>query len=171
MHETPADLATLQELLDASYVRAGEHLRSIHTPERRVDASDLARVLQGVRVLHLATVTASCEPRVSPVDGIFYRGQFWFGSGDNSLRFRHLRARPQVSGSHTVGETFAVIVHGRAAEIDVNASEYEGFLGTLHEVYPTWDEWYSDEPAPYARIDADLMYAYAFEPSVLEELA
>src|SRR5215471_3929022 len=127
MHETAADLAALQELLDATYARAGEHLRSIHTPERRVNASDLARVLQGVRVLNLATVTSKCEPRVSPVDGIFYRGQFWFGSGDNSYRFRHLRARPQVSGSHVVGETFAVIVHGRAAEIDVTAPEHKGF--------------------------------------------
>jgi hypothetical protein len=170
MHETSTDLDALQQLLDDSYARAGEHLRSIHTPERRVHAPDVARVLQGVRVLNLATVTASCEPRVSPVDGIFYRGQFWFGSGDNSLRFRHLRARPQISGSHTVGETFAVIVHGRAAEIDVNASEHEGFLRTLHEVYPQWSEWYGDEPAPYARIDAELMYAYAFEPSVLAEL-
>jgi uncharacterized pyridoxamine 5'-phosphate oxidase family protein len=171
MHETAADLSTLQQLLDASYERAGEHLRSIHTADRRVHAPDLARVLQGVRVLHLATVSSKCEPRVSPVDGIFYRGQFWFGSGDNSLRFRHLRERPQVSGSHTVGETFAVIVHGRAVEIDVNERAHEGFLGALHEVYPTWDEWYSDAPAPYARIDADLMYAYAFEPSVLEELS
>jgi hypothetical protein len=169
MHETAADLETLQQLLDASYARAGEHLRSIHTSERRVHAPDLARVLQGVRVLHLATVTNKCEPRVSPVDGIFYRGQFWFGSGDNSLRFRHLRARPQVSGSHTVGETFAVIVHGHATEIDLD--ENEGFAQVLREVYPTWDEWYGDEPAPYARIDADLMYAYAFEPSVLEELS
>ena len=170
MHETPADLDALQALLDNTYARAGEHLRSIHTPERRVHAPDLARVLQGVRVLNLATVTASCEPRVGPVDGIFYRGHFWFGSGHNSLRFQHLRARPQVSGAHTVGETFAVIVHGRAVEIDVSAADFAGFRDTLLQIYPHWEEWYSGEPPPYARIDAQRMYAYAFEPAALDAL-
>jgi uncharacterized pyridoxamine 5'-phosphate oxidase family protein len=170
MHETPDDLRVLQDLLDASYERAGEHLKSIHTPERRVHASDLADILRGVRVLNLATVTARCEPRVGPVDGIFYRGQFWFGSAHESLRFRHLRARPQCSGSHVVGETFAVIVHGRATEVNVAAEDQAGFKAALHEIYPDWGEWYPGDPPPYARIDATTMFAYAFEPSVLEEL-
>jgi uncharacterized pyridoxamine 5'-phosphate oxidase family protein len=170
MHETAADLDALQRLLDDSYERAGEHLRSIHTPERRVHAPDLARVLQGVRVLNLATVTASCEPRVGPVDGIFYRGQFWFGSGHDSLRFRHLRTRPQVSAAHTIGETFAVIVHGRAVEVDVAAPEHAPFRHALLGVYPHWEEWYPGDVPPYARIEARRMYAYAFEPSVLDSL-
>ena len=58
MHETAADTAALQQLLDTSYARIGAHMRTIHTPDRRVAASDLARVLRGVRVLDLATVTA-----------------------------------------------------------------------------------------------------------------
>ncbi|HEV7526457.1 MAG TPA: pyridoxamine 5'-phosphate oxidase family protein [Acidimicrobiia bacterium] len=170
MHETPADTASLQRLLDESYARIGSHMRSIHTPERRVAASDLARVLRGVRVLDLATVTSKCEPRVSPVDGLFFRGRFYFGSGEESMRFRHLRARPQVSACHTIGETFATIVHGRAFEIDVRAAEQRDFLAYVHEVYPDWDEWYAGENPPYARIEPDVMYAYAFEPSVLEGL-
>ena len=36
MHETPADVAALQELLDRSYAGAGEHLLRIHTPDRRL---------------------------------------------------------------------------------------------------------------------------------------
>ena len=35
VHETPADLAALQDLLDRSYATAGPHLLSIITPERR----------------------------------------------------------------------------------------------------------------------------------------
>jgi hypothetical protein len=163
MHETPADIASLQQLLDKSYARIGAHMRSIHTPERRVVASDLARVLRGVRVLDLATVTAACEPRVSPVDGLFFRGRFYFGSGKES-------ARPQVSACHTIGETFATIVHGHAVEIDVRAPEHSGFFDYVHEVYPEWDTWYSDDTPPYAWIDPTVMYAYAFEPSVLEGL-
>src|SRR3954471_15903948 len=133
MHETPADIAALQQLLDASYQRIGTHMRSIHTPERRVFAADLAHVLRGVRVLDLATVTANCEPRVGPVDGLFYRGRFWFGSGEESVRFGHIRRRPQVSACHTVGETFAVIVHGRAVEIDIHGADHAGFLAYVRE--------------------------------------
>jgi uncharacterized pyridoxamine 5'-phosphate oxidase family protein len=170
MHETPADLDALQSLLDATYRGIGEHMRSIHTPERRVRAGDVARILRGVRVLDLATVTASCEPRVGPVDGLFYRGRFYFGSGKESVRFGHLRRRPQVSACHTVGETFAVIVHGRAVEIDVRAGDNAGFLDYVREVYPQWEEWYGDDTPPYAFIEPVKMYAYAFEPSVLAEL-
>jgi uncharacterized pyridoxamine 5'-phosphate oxidase family protein len=170
MHETSDDLAALEGLLDASYARMGEHMRSIHTPERRVGAEDLVEVLRGVRVLDLATVTAQCEPRVGPVDGLFFRGHFYFGSGEQSVRFRHLRARPQVSACHTVGETFATIVHGRAVEIDVRAASERPFLEYVREVYPDWEEWYADSTPPYARIEPTSMYAYAFEPSVLEGL-
>jgi uncharacterized pyridoxamine 5'-phosphate oxidase family protein len=168
MHETSEDLVALQALLDTSYEHMGDHMRSIHTPDRRVGAEDLARVLRGVRVLDLATVTAKCEPRVGPVDGLFFRGRFYFGSGAESVRFRHLRARPQVSACHTVGETFATIVHGHAAEIDVRAESERDFLSYVHEVYPDWDEWYTDSTPPYARVEPSVMYAYAFEPSVLE---
>ena len=170
MHETSGDIGALQQLLDDSYARIGPHMRSIHTEDRRVGAADLAQVLRGVRVLAVATVTAAGEPRVAPVDGLFYRGQFFFGSAQESVRFRHLRARPAISGCHTVGETFAVIVHGRAREIDVRAAEHRGLLDYVHELYPRWDEWYPGDAPPYARIDAERMYAYAFEPAVLAEL-
>lgn len=163
MHETADDLAALQRLLDDSYARAGEHLLRIHTPERRVDAARLAEVLRGVRVLSLATVSRGCEPRVGPVDGLFYRGAFWFGSASDSVRFGHLRRNPAVSGAHTVGDTFAVVVHGRAFDVDVSAPEHAGFRRYLVEVYPDWEEWHDDTPATYARIDAHTMFAYAFE--------
>ena len=170
MHETPDDLAALQQVLDDSYARIGAHMRSIHTPERRVAAADLVRILRGVRVLDLATVTARCEPRVGPVDGLFFRGRYYFGSGAESVRFRHLRARPSVSACHTVGETFATIVHGRAVEIDVRSPEQRPFLEYVREVYPEWDAWYAGATPPYARIEPERMYAYAFEPAVVEGL-
>ena len=69
MHETAQDLRVLQHLLDSSYEQAGEHLRSIFTSERRMSAEETARLLRGVFVLNVATVTAACEPMVAPVDG------------------------------------------------------------------------------------------------------
>ncbi len=55
-------------------------------------------------------------------------------------------------------------------EIDVRAPEHGDFFAYVHEVYPEWDTWYADDTPPYARIDPDVMFAYAFEPSVLEGL-
>ena len=164
MHETPADLAALQQVLDASYARAGAHLRGIHTPERRLGAPGLAERLQGMVLLTLATVTADGRPITGPVDGIFYRGAFHFGSSPHSVRFRHIRARPQVSATHLPGEHLGVTVHGRAVPIDVNAPEHAGFRQTLLDIYaPRYgDSWAEmlEQGATYARIDADRMFAF-----------
>ena len=161
MHETEEDLARLQRLLDESYAAAGGHLLSIHTPDRRMTAGQLSETLTGVRVLSLATVTASGEPLVGPVDGLFYRGRFWFGSAQESVRFRHIRARPAVSASHTVGEELAVVVHGNAREIDVDAAEQDGFRAYLREVYgPQWERWWPGRKPPYAMIEPRRMFTF-----------
>ena len=135
MHESQADLAALQELLDRSYASAGAHLLSIHTPDRRLRAGQVAERLTGMCLLALATVTADGRPVVGPVDGIFYRGAFHFGSASDSLRFRHIRSRPQVSATHLPGEELAVTVHGRAALVDLRGGESAGLRETLLEVY------------------------------------
>jgi hypothetical protein len=159
MHETPLDLLELTELLDCSYAQAGEHLRSIFTPERRIPADELVALMPGVQVLNLATVSRACAPRVAPVDGLFYRGRFWFGSAAASARFTHLRERPQVSASHTRGEELAVIVHGTAALIETGDPANAGFADYYRDVYGFgWEEW--DLPVQFARIDATHLYTY-----------
>jgi hypothetical protein len=159
MYETAEDLIELTELLDRSHARAGAHLRSIFTPERRIGADELVALLPGVQVLNLATVTRACAPRVAPVDGLFYRGRFWFGSAAASVRFVHLRERPQVSASHTRGEELAVIVHGTAALVDRGDPAHAGFAAYYREVYGFgWEEW--DLPVQFARIDASRLYTY-----------
>jgi hypothetical protein len=164
MHETAADLAALQALLDRSYDAAGEHLRRIHTPERRLTAEQVAERLTGMRLLALATVTADGRPIVGPVDGIFLRGAFHFGSSPDSVRFRHIRARPQVSATHLPGEELAVTVHGRAVPVDVNAPEGAELRSTLLEIYvprygPEWERML-DRGAVYARIEAERMFTF-----------
>src|SRR5205807_5008810 len=64
------------------------HLSSIITPDRRLTARQVCERLTGMRLLALATVTADGRPLVGPVDGIFYRGAFYFGSSPDSVRFR-----------------------------------------------------------------------------------
>lgn len=115
-------------------------------------------------LLVLATVTADGRPLGGPVDGIFYRGAFHFGSSPDSLRFRHIRSRPHVTATHLPAEEFAVTVHGRAVSIDVRSDAHSGFRQTLLDVYvPRYgSEWESflDSGPVYARIDADRMFAF-----------
>jgi uncharacterized pyridoxamine 5'-phosphate oxidase family protein len=167
LYETAEDLADLQRLLDESAAAAGGHLKSIFDEPHRVSAEQLAGLLLGVNVLDVATVTARGEPRVAPVDGLFYRGHWYFGSSPESARFRHLRQRPAVSACHTRGEEFAVIVHGRAIEIDIKDAANAAFVDFLYGVYillygTDWPEFMSG--CPYAVIDATRMFVRAVFP-------
>jgi Pyridoxamine 5'-phosphate oxidase len=162
VHETAADLAALQDLLDRSFAAAGPHLLRIITPERRLSAEQLAARLTGMRLLALATATADGRPIVGPVDGIFFRGAFHFGSSPDSVRFRHIRARPHVSATHLPGEELAVTVHGRAEMVDIGPGR--PFRQVLLDVYTprygaAWERFLDSGPV-YARIAADRMYTF-----------
>jgi len=166
VHETAEDLQALQALIDASYAAAGPHLLAIHEPQRRLSAEQLSERLTGMCLLALATVTRDCRPIVGPVDGIFFRGAFHFGSAANSVRFRHIRTRPQVSATHLPSEELAVTVHGRAVPIDIGASENAAFRQNLLDVYiplygEDWEQEFLESVSPvYARIDADRMFTF-----------
>jgi nitroimidazol reductase NimA-like FMN-containing flavoprotein (pyridoxamine 5'-phosphate oxidase superfamily) len=168
VHETPEDLDALQQLLDESYAAGGTHLHKVITPERRLDAKSLAAELTGMRLLVLATVTADGRPIAGPVDGIFHRGRFYFGSSPDSIRFRHIRKRPAVSATHLPGEELSVTVHGDAEPIDVKAPEHQGFRQALLDVYtprygPEWEQFLDSGPT-YARINARRMYTFSMPP-------
>ena len=162
MHETAEDLAALKELLDRSYANAGEHLLRIHTPERRLTAEQVCERLQGMCLLALATVSSAGRPVVGPVDGIFFRGAFHFGSSPDSVRFRHIAARPWVSATHLPGEELAVTVHGRAERVDTSDGP---FRQALLDIYtPRYgDDWsnFLDSGPVYARIDAERMFTFS----------
>lgn len=165
MFETADDLIQLQRLLNDSYAAAGSHLQNVITPDRRLTAVELAAMLTGMRLLVLATVTGDGRPIAGPVDGIFFRGSFHFGSASDSLRFRHLRQRPSVSATHLPGEELSVTVHGEAEELDMKASANRDFRQTLLDIYvPRYGaEWESflDSGTSYARIDAHRMFTFS----------
>jgi nitroimidazol reductase NimA-like FMN-containing flavoprotein (pyridoxamine 5'-phosphate oxidase superfamily) len=165
MHETNEDFVNLQHLLDTSYGAGGTHLREVITPERRLNAEALCEQLVGMRLLVLATVTADGRPIASPVDGIFYRGSFYFGSSPESIRFKHINHRPAVSATHLPGEELAVTVHGMAEPIDVAAPEHRGFRETLLSIYlprygAEWETFLNSGPV-YARINAQRMFTFS----------
>jgi hypothetical protein len=171
VHETAADLASLQDLLDRSAAAAGPHLRSIMTPERRLTAEQVCQRLTGMRLLALATVTADGRPMVGPVDGVFFRGSFHFGTSPDSVRWRHIEARPDVSATHLPGEHLAVTVHGGAVPIDVRSESQAAFRAALLEIYqPRYgSEWeaFLDSGPVYARIDAERMFTVAIQPALV----
>jgi hypothetical protein len=164
MDETVADLEDLQDLLDRSYALAGAHLREVITPERRLTAIDVADRLRGVSLLSLATVTRDGRPLVGPVDGIFFRGAFYFSSSRDSVRMRHIASRPQVSATHLPGEELAVTVHGQAFVVNLNSEAGGDLRRAILGIYvprfgPGWES-FLDEVAVYARIDAERMFTF-----------
>lgn len=159
MYETSDDLAALQRLLDESYATAGAHLRSIITPQRRAAAVELPELLPGVQQLHLATVSASGEPLVAPVDGLLCRGRLWFGSSPDSVRCRHIAARPAISGSIAHGERFGLAVHGTAIRVDLDDPACADFNRYAADVYGDWwHDWAREQV--YWRIRPRRMFTF-----------
>jgi hypothetical protein len=166
MLETPEDLDRLQQLLDRSMASAGPHLRSIITDERRLTAQQLCDRLQGMRLLALATVTADGRPIVGPVDGYLLHGSFYFSSGRDSVRMRHLAARPACSATHLPGEELAVSVHGRAELFDVSDPAHGELRQAMLDHYlplqgPEFEDWLNGIDALGARIAADKMFTFS----------
>ena len=168
MLETPEELQRLQDLLDASMAGAGPHLRDIVTDERRMDAAEVASRLEGMRLLVLATVTVDGRPLAGPVDGYFLHGTFWFSSGRQSVRMRHLAARPAVSATHLPGEELAVTVHGRAELFDFSDPNLAELRQAMIDEYvpkqgPSAKEWIENLDALGARIEPEKMFTFRLE--------
>ena len=166
MLENPAEIDRLQQLLDRSAAGAGAHLRGLITDERRLSAAQLAERLPGMRLLVVATVTADGRPLAGPVDGYFLHGSFWFSSGRNSVRMRHLAARPAVSATHLPGEELAVTVHGRAELFDLSDPEGRELRQAMLDHYlPTqgadFQTWLDEVDAIGARIVAAKMFTFS----------
>lgn len=162
MLETEAELDALQELLERSRSRATGHLRGIIDDERALSARDIAGLMQNMKVLSLATVTARGEPRISAVDGHFLHGTWTWSTDGSSAKARHLAARPAVSVAHIDNEELAVFAHGAAER--------------LRPADPLWDETLAHWTAHYGasplewgedirlyRLTPSWMVGYAFD--------
>jgi hypothetical protein len=165
MLETPEELAALQDLLDVSMATAGSHLRDIITDERRLSARELTDRLQGMRLLVLATVTADGRPLAGPVDGYFLHGTFWFSSGNEAVRIRHLAARPACSATYLPGDELAVTVHGRAERVSLDDRACSELRQAMLDEYlpkqgPSFEEWLDNADAVGVRIAPEKMFTF-----------
>jgi predicted nucleotidyltransferase len=163
--ETPEEIERLQRLLDRSAAGAGPHMRGIITDDRRLSATQLCELLHGMRPLVVATVTADGRPLAGPVDGYFLHGDFYFSSGRDSVRMRHLAARPAVSATYLAGEELAVSVHGRAELFDVADPGRGELRRAMLDYYlprqgPEFETWLDETNAVGARVAADKMFTF-----------
>jgi Pyridoxamine 5'-phosphate oxidase len=168
MLETPTEIGQLQQLLDRSAAKAGPHMKGIITGERRLSAEQLCQRLQGMKLLVVATITADGRPLAGPVDGYFLHGSFCFSSGRDSVRMRHLAARPAVSASHLPGDELGVTVHGRAELFDINDPVHGELRQAVLDHYlprqgPEFQVWLDESGARGARIVAEKMFTFALE--------
>jgi uncharacterized pyridoxamine 5'-phosphate oxidase family protein len=160
VRETEAELTWMQELLDATFARANPHLLAIVTPERRLNARQMAAYLQGTKHVAFGTVTAKGEPRVAPLDGVFVHGRFTLSSSERSARVRNLRRNPACSGAHMVGDEVAVVANGTAEFLVPGRADHD-------EVHAVWTELYGSDPYTWDddvvlwRLEPVSMWAYA----------
>ncbi|WP_344666118.1 pyridoxamine 5'-phosphate oxidase family protein [Catenulispora yoronensis] len=170
MLETTEELAALQSLLDQSIAAAGPHLRGIITEKRRLDAASLVGRLSGMRLITVATATADGRPLTGPFDGYFLRGSWWFSSGPDAVRIRHLRARPAVSATYLPGEEMSVTVHGRAELFDLHGPECADLRQAMLDFYlpkqgPAFQEWMDGLVGGVGvRIVASKMFTFSASP-------
>jgi hypothetical protein len=166
MLESDEEIDDLQRLLDSSRATSTGHLRSIITDPRTLTARDLARLLTGMRVLSVATVTASGEPRISALDGHFLHGTWTFSTSGTAAKATHLRARPAVSVAHIDGETMAVFGHGRAEEMREADPDWAETIGHWTAHYGSSPLTWGDDIRMY-RFRPHWMVVYAADPGSL----
>jgi hypothetical protein len=165
VRETVEELAALQALLDASFARASEHLRSIMEPQRRLSAERIVADVPSPAVLNVATVTARGEPRVSAVDGHLLHGRWYFTTAGDSPKARHIAARPAVSAAYTPRDGYGIFCHGTASLVD--GDERAMLIEHCTRVYGQSPENFGVGIA-YVRIDPVWLVGFAFSE---EEMA
>jgi len=148
MRETSGDLVALQATLDDSFDAAGAHLRSIFDEDSRLTAQELVDAVPGILEVHLGVATSDGAPLVAPVDAILFRGLFWIGLPEPSVRARLVRRDPRVSMSYA-RESFAVIVHGRLVETG-DGHARTGFDQLAKQLYvaqhgPAFEAWFDEK--------------------------
>jgi pyridoxine/pyridoxamine 5'-phosphate oxidase len=164
--ETTEELAELQQLLDASFARASEHLKAIMTPERRLSAERLVAEVPTPAVLNIATVTARGEPRISAVDGHFLHGRWYFTTSADSPKAWQLRDRPAISASFTPRDGFGIFCHGSAVHLDGAEREMlrSHFIATYGQDPEQWGR------IAYCRIDASWLVGFAMTDAEMAEI-
>lgn len=142
MRESALEIDDLQNILDASISTSTAHLRDIISGDTVLTATDITAATTGMKVISVATVTASGEPRISGLDGHFLHGSWTFGSSASAAKARHIAARPAVSVAHIDGERVAVYSHGIAVRLQPGDADFE-------DTVDHWTKHYGQSPLTF----------------------
>jgi hypothetical protein len=165
MRETPEELAALQQLIDASFAAASDHMRGIMAPERRLTAERIVADVPSPAVLNVATVTRRGEPRISALDGHFLHCRWYFTTAGDSPKAVHIRSRPAVSASYTPRDGYGIFCHGDARLVE--GDERQMLIDHCTRVYGQSPENFGEGIA-YVRIEPRWLVGFAFSE---EEMA
>ncbi|MCL5067069.1 MAG: pyridoxamine 5'-phosphate oxidase family protein [Thaumarchaeota archaeon] len=168
VYETDSEIEELQRLLDQSYENAGAHGRSIFKPEHRLSARQLLHYLQDVKQVAAATVNLKGEPRVAPIDSIFYHGRFYLSTEKKSLRARHVAKRPGISLTLFDNADPVIIVHGKAAFVHSDHPDFAKLDSEWVKTYGTSTTELS-KTVLFIKVEPEIMLAYAFHPERFQE--
>jgi uncharacterized pyridoxamine 5'-phosphate oxidase family protein len=163
VYESEIEVSELQVLLDRSMGNAGSHVKSIFDRRNWLSARQVCSYLQGVRQVAAATSSSSGEPRVAPIDAVFFHGKFCLSSDSKSLRVRHLAARPSVSLTYFESADPVIIVHGRATFIQKDDTDFQSLDSE-------WVKAYGKSilelslTVEFIRVEPKIMLAYALHP-------
>jgi uncharacterized pyridoxamine 5'-phosphate oxidase family protein len=163
MHESEVEILELQGLLDRSMSNAGAHLRSIFSRNHWLSARQVCLYLHRVKQVAAATVTSKGEPRVAPIDAVFFHGKFYLSADSRSLRARHLAKRPAVSVTYFESADPVIIVHGRATFMQQSQPEFLILDSEWVKAYGTSILELS-QTVGFIRVDPTTMLAYALHP-------
>ena len=168
MRETAADIEFLQRLMDETLADITPHMASIVSPDKRLRASQVVRYLDGIKYVAFGSVTPANEPRVSPLDSVFVRGRFTLSTDSSAVRVANLRHNPACSLVHMVGDTVAIVVHGRVEWITRDHADHD-------EIHSIWTSAYESDPYAWGndivlfRAEPAAIWAYAQRPNDFPE--
>lgn len=69
----------------------------IHPGTYSLTATQVVRLLEGMKTTAVAAPAPNGDPLVAPMDGWFLQRRFYFSSGGDAVRIRGLRRRPRAS--------------------------------------------------------------------------
>jgi len=121
VRETAAELRALQALIDRSHANTKPHMREIiHPGEDSLSATQVVKLLNGMKTVAVAAPAPNGDPLVGPMDRWFLHGKFFFSSSGDAVRIRGVRRRPRASVVYFDGEKFAVIAPGVYVRLDAD---------------------------------------------------
>jgi general stress protein 26 len=124
MYETEAEMAKLDDVVEKSKVKSGDHVSSLFVEGEWISAKQVADYLQGIKAVALATVNAKLQPRVAPMEAILFHGRFYIAMESESYRVQQLQIRPSTSLTYTREDDVLITVHGSATLVDKGGPDF-----------------------------------------------